>query len=48
MLDEALTKAGVAHELYLLPASDHGFDINWGGFGTQITRTKIRDFLQSH
>jgi acetyl esterase/lipase len=48
MLDAALTKAGVAHELYLLPANDHGFDINWGGFGTQIARTKIQDFLQSH
>jgi hypothetical protein len=48
MLDEALTKAGVANELYLLPASDHGFDINWGGFGTQIVRTKIQHFLQSH
>jgi hypothetical protein len=31
MLDEALTKAGVAHELYLLPANDHGFDMNWVG-----------------
>jgi acetyl esterase/lipase len=48
MLDKALTKAGVAHELYLLPASDHGFDMNWGGFGSQIARAKIQAFLKSH
>ena len=31
MLDEALTKAGVAHELYLLLATDHAFDTKWVG-----------------
>jgi acetyl esterase/lipase len=38
LLNEALSKAGVPHEMYLLPANDHGFDTNWGGFGTQIAR----------
>ena len=47
-LDQALSKAGVARETYLLPGTDHGFDINWGGFGTQIARAKIEDFLQKH
>jgi acetyl esterase/lipase len=47
-LDQALGKAGVTHETYLLPGNDHGFDINWGGFGTQIARAKIEDFLQRH
>jgi acetyl esterase/lipase len=47
-LDEALTKAGVSHENYLLPDSDHAFDVNWGGFTTQIARAKIEDFLQFH
>ena len=35
-------------KMYLLPANDHGFDINWGGFGTQIARAKIRDFLKRY
>jgi hypothetical protein len=48
MLDQALSKAGVAHGTYLLPGNDHGFDINWGGFATQIARAKIEDFLQKH
>ena len=47
-LDQALGKAGVAHETYLLPGNDHGFDINWGGFATQIARYKIGEFLKTH
>ncbi len=48
LLDQALSKAGVAHETYFLPANDHAFDVNWGGFGTQIAREKIRAFLQKN
>lgn len=48
LLDQALSRAGVPHETYLLAGSDHGFDTNWGGFGTQIAREKIRTFLQKH
>jgi len=48
MLDQTLNKAGVAHETYILPGNDHGFDVNWGGFGTQIARAKIRAFLQQY
>ena len=46
VLDQTLARAGVAHETVLLPANDHGFDVNWGGFGTRIARAKIRAFLQ--
>ena len=46
VLAEALARAGVAHETYLLPASDHVFDANWGGFATQIARARIKDFLE--
>jgi len=45
VLDAALRAAGVPHELWLLPATDHAFDLNWGGFATQIARTKIEAFL---
>jgi acetyl esterase/lipase len=47
-LTHALAAAGVPHETYLLPANDHGFDVNWGGFGTQIARAKIAVFLQKY
>ena len=45
LLDEALARAGVPHETCLLAASDHAFDVNWGGFATQIARAKIAAFL---
>jgi len=47
-LDNALRLAGVPREMVLLPANDHSFDSNWGGFGTQIARAKIEAFLKSH
>jgi acetyl esterase/lipase len=45
-LDQALTHAGVTHATYLLPSNDHGFEVNWGGFGAQFAREKIKAFLQ--
>jgi acetyl esterase/lipase len=48
VLDAALTQAGVEHETVLLPATDHGFDFNWGGFGAQIAVAKVERFLQRH
>ena len=47
-LDQAFTHAGVPHETYLLPGNDHGFEVNWGGFGAQFARDKIKAFLQKH
>ncbi|HYM74292.1 MAG TPA: alpha/beta hydrolase [Stellaceae bacterium] len=48
ILDAALKRAGATSEAYLLPATDHGFDVNWGGFATQFARAKTRQFLQRH
>ena len=48
LLDELLAGAGVAHETVLLPGNDHGFDVNWGGFGTQIARACIERFLHRY
>jgi acetyl esterase/lipase len=47
-LDDSLKRAGATSEVYLLPASDHGFDVNWGGFATQFARAKIREFLRRY
>jgi acetyl esterase/lipase len=47
-LDAALKRAGATSEAYLLPATDHGFDVNWGGFATQFARAKIAQFLRRY
>jgi acetyl esterase/lipase len=47
-LDDALKHAGAVSEAYLLPATDHGFDVNWGGFATQFARAKIAAFLERY
>ena len=47
-LDTALKQAGATGETYLLPATDHGFDVNWGGFASQFARAKIARFLQRY
>ena len=48
VLDTAMRTAGATHEMWLLPAQDHAFDVNWGGFGTQFAREKVAAFLQQH
>ena len=48
VLDTAMRTAGATHEMWLLPAQDHAFDVNWGGFGTQFVREKVAAFLQHH
>ncbi len=47
-LGTALKQAGATGETYLLPATDHGFDVNWGGFASQFARAKIARFLQRY
>jgi len=47
-LDAALKHVGAVSEAYLLPATNHGFDVNWGGFATQFARAKIADFLAQY
>ncbi len=48
ILEAAMTRVGAPVETYLLPATDHGFDVNWGGFATQFARAKIARFLERH
>lgn len=44
----AMQRAGATSETYLLPATDHGFDVNWGGFATQFARARIERFLRRY
>ncbi len=48
MLDKELTVKNVAHEFYLLPDVDHGFDINPGSLSTQFAKEKVTAFLQRY
>lgn len=48
ILDTALANAGVSHTLVTLPRADHGYDLYWNSFGTQITRQTLATFLAQH
>lgn len=40
-----LGEHGVEHQLVELPWAEHMFDLNWGGFASQIARHEIGSFL---
>ena len=48
LLGERLRKAGVTHRLVELPWANHTFDFLWGGWGSQITRSALEEFLEEH
>ncbi len=45
---ERLRAASVPHRLIELPLTEHMFDMNWGGFASQIARQEILRFLDEH
>jgi len=48
LLANRLREAGVPHHLVELPWANHTFDFRWGGWGSHITRSTLRDFLDAH
>ncbi len=48
LLADRLRRAGVPHQLVELPWANHTFDFRWGGWGSQITRSTLQDFLEDH
>jgi acetyl esterase len=48
LLAERLREAGVPHRLVGLPWANHTFDYFWGGWGSQITRSTLQEFLKTH
>jgi dipeptidyl aminopeptidase/acylaminoacyl peptidase len=48
LLADRLRGAGVPHHLVELPWSNHTFDFRWGGWGSQITRSTLQEFLEIH
>ncbi len=47
LLAGRLREAKVPHRLVELPWANHTFDFLWGGWGSQITRSSLEEFLQS-
>lgn len=48
LLAERLRGAGVPHRFVELPWTNHTFDYLWGGWGSQITRRTLDQFLSDH
>jgi acetyl esterase/lipase len=48
LLAEELQEVGVPYRLVKLPWANHTFDFLWGGWGSQITRSSLEAFLESH
>ncbi|MEE2053125.1 alpha/beta hydrolase [Nocardiopsis tropica] len=43
-----LDEAGVPHRYLEIPWAEHMFDLNWGGFASQLTRHTLDGFLTEH
>ena len=48
LLADRLREAGVPRRLVELPWANHTFEFRWGGWGSQITRSTLREFLEDH
>jgi acetyl esterase/lipase len=47
LLAGRLREAGVPYHLVELPWANHTFDFSWGGWGSQITRSSLEEFLEN-
>lgn len=45
LLSNSLTESRIEHELLMLPMTGHSFENQRGGFATQITETRVLQFL---
>ena len=48
LLTQRLATAGVPHRALLIPYAQHGFDYNFHGWGSQLARPLLLDFLRTH
>ncbi|CAN5385066.1 hypothetical protein BH10ACI1_BH10ACI1_31200 [soil metagenome] len=46
--DEKLNKQNIPHKTIFIPYAQHGFDYNFHGFGSQIIKPAILDFLRQN
>ena len=45
ILAEKLKQNNVAHDTIVIPYAQHGFDYNFNGWGSQIVKSRLLDFL---
>lgn len=48
LLAEKLTQHNIPHRTLLIPYAQHAFDYNFNGWGSQLARPLILDFLNAH
>ncbi len=48
LLDERLKQNGVAHKIVFLGYAQHGFDYNFNGWGAQVVRPVLLNFLREN
>jgi acetyl esterase/lipase len=48
ILSEKLKEAGAAHKTVFIPYAQHGFDYNFNGWGAQVAKTAMLDFLREN
>ncbi|HZH30882.1 MAG TPA: alpha/beta hydrolase [Pyrinomonadaceae bacterium] len=48
LLAEGLDRQNVAHRALRIPYAQHGFDYNFDGWGSQLTRPLLLNFLREH
>ena len=48
LLAERLTQQNVPHRAVHIPYAQHAFDYNFDGWGSQIARQLMSDFLRAH
>ena len=48
LLANRLREVGVTERFVELPWANHTFDFFWGGWGSQITRSTLQEFLEVH
>ncbi|HEV8548150.1 MAG TPA: alpha/beta hydrolase [Polyangiaceae bacterium] len=48
LLDRALGRQRVPHEMVTFPWSDHAFDVVWNSLATQAARAKLQAFLERY
>ena len=46
VLTTRLSQVGAPHRLVLIPHANHGFEFIWSGWGSQMTRLAVSDFLR--
>lgn len=47
-LDAKLNESGVAHKLIYIPYAQHGFDYNFDGWGAQLIKPQLLEFLRDN